>query len=389
MPLLNISRRTRLGELNKNEKHQQQLYVGSAGYKGTFAYEKCIEVTLMSVLSPNRAFSWGGDYRIPMYYGLIDEETIEDIQGSDTYTDASFSREYMSKWTGTMEDSFFDFDKMTKLRKIKKAETTAVKDADVFYVASVDVARSSQNARTIIEIFKVRRGKDHFTESIVNIIAMEGRNFLHQAIKIKQLDYDFNFEGIVIDGNGLGVGLIDFLMISNEDPVTGSIYAPMNVQNIDDYPDYKIEQKYGAPAKIHIIKTNQHSAGQIHSNCYNQVFSGRVKLLVDEREAKDTLMEMQKGKKMSYPERVRFLEPYRLTSLLVAEATNLKINRNNSNLKLELINTSAEKDTFSALEYGLWYIKDIEKNYYAKMHRRNKGLANFQFSNRTNRPRTR
>lgn len=31
LPLLNISRRTRLGEINPNEPHQQQLYVGSAG----------------------------------------------------------------------------------------------------------------------------------------------------------------------------------------------------------------------------------------------------------------------------------------------------------------------------------------------------------------------
>jgi len=383
LPLLNISRRTKLGELNKNEKHQQQLFVGSAGYKNTFAYEKCIEVTLMSVVSPTKAFSWGGDYRIPMHYGLIDEETIEDIQSSDTYTDSSFSREYMSKWTGTNEDAFFDFDKMTKIRTLKKFETCSNIKAgdDVFYVAAVDVARTS--ARSIIEIFKVRRGKEHFTMNLVNIIAMEGRNFLQQSIKLKQLDHDFGFEAIVIDANGLGVGLVDFLMVDNVDAVSGAMYKPLNVKNIDDYPDYKIEQKAGALAKIFVVKTNQHNAGAIHSNCYNQVFSGRLKLLVDEREAKDGLMNLQKGQKMSYQERIRYMEPYRLTSLLIAETTNLKINRSNVNLKLEMINTSSEKDTFSAMEYGLWYIKEEEKLYYSKLNKKNRRLSNYLFSGRT------
>ena len=59
LPLLNISRRMKSGELNHAEPHQQQLYVGSAGYKNSFGYDKCIEILIESVLYPNKAFSWG------------------------------------------------------------------------------------------------------------------------------------------------------------------------------------------------------------------------------------------------------------------------------------------------------------------------------------------
>jgi hypothetical protein len=38
---------------------------------------------------------------------------------------------------------------------------------------------------------------------VVNIIPMEGRNFLHQAQRIKELDQVFEFEEVIIDGNGL------------------------------------------------------------------------------------------------------------------------------------------------------------------------------------------
>ena len=69
LPLLNISRRTYGGVLLPNEPHQQQLYIGSAGYRNSWAYEKCIEVTIMTALQPDKAFSWGSDYRVPLKYG--------------------------------------------------------------------------------------------------------------------------------------------------------------------------------------------------------------------------------------------------------------------------------------------------------------------------------
>lgn len=59
LPLLNISRRTVLGEVNPNEIHQQQLYVGSAGYRNTFAYDKCIEILVTTAINPKKAFCWG------------------------------------------------------------------------------------------------------------------------------------------------------------------------------------------------------------------------------------------------------------------------------------------------------------------------------------------
>jgi len=159
-------------------------------------------------------------------------------------------------------------------------------------------------------------------------------------------------------------------MTDNASPNSGHTYPPWNVRNIKDYPDYAREQKVGAPPKIWVLKTNQHIAGNIHTNCYNELFSGKVKLLIDEKQAKGNLMEMKKGQKMSFDERIRLMEPYKNTSLLIAETTNLRINRQNVNLKIEMIRSDAEKDTFSALEYGLWTISQVEKDYYAQRRKR-------------------
>lgn len=113
----------------------------------------------------------------------------------------------------------------------------------------------------------------------------------------------------------------------------------------------------------------------IHSNAYNELFSGRVKLLMDEKEAKDSLLQLKKGQKMGLQERLRYMEPYKNTSLLVNETSNLKINRNNTYLKLEMIRTDSEKDTFSALEYGLWVITEKEKEYYANLRKPRRSMS--------------
>lgn len=113
----------------------------------------------------------------------------------------------------------------------------------------------------------------------------------------------------------------------------------------------------------------------IHSNAYSELFSGKVKLLIDEKEAKDNLLQLQKGQKMNFRERARYMEPYKWTTLLINETSNLKINRTNVSFKLELIRADWDKDTFSALEYGLWYISEKEKTHFARLRRQTKDYS--------------
>ena len=319
-----------------------------------------------------------GDYKIPVYYGLLSEDFVLDQKNSNTYDESDFAREYGSKWTNQNANSLFSYDKLSSLRRIKKAEWQAKEEDGVFYILSVDVARSA--ARTVLEVFKVRIGEDYFTKSLVNIYTIHGGNFLYQTLRIKELDSRFDFNRIIIDGNGLGVGLIDFLMLENFDKENEILYGPYNIDNVKAYPDYLQEQKIGAPPKIFIIKTNQANAGAIHTQCYAELYSGRVKLLVDAKVARTKLLDTEKGRKMGMVERDRFLAPYNNTSLLIDETSNLKINKSTANFKIELIDSGKEKDTFSALEYGLWYIYGIEKDYYAKRRKKRAPWANAMMS---------
>lgn len=379
LPLLNIARRTSIGELNPREPSQQQLYVGSAGTRNSFAYDKNMEILVTCAIAPDKAFAWGGDYKIPVYYGLLDNEFVVDQMNSSTYSEADFAREYGSKWTSEIEGSLFSYDALTKLRTIQRAERKAEEKDNIFYILSVDVARSS--ARTVLEVIKVHIGEDYFTKRVVNIQTIIGGSFLYQALRIKELDSRFNFNRIVIDANGLGVGLVDFLMVENFDETEGILYSPYNVDNIKEYPDYVPDQKVGAPPKLHLIKTNQSNAGTIHSLAYKELFSGRVRLLVDTKVARQKLLKTAKGARMGLVERDRFLAPYNNTNLLIDETSNIKIKKNTVGLSIEMIDGRKEKDTFSALEYGLYYISKIEQDYYAKRRKRKTSWSQAVFYN--------
>ena len=49
----------------------------------------------------------GGTYRIPVLVNLLDKNFIRDLKMDGTFNESSFDREYESKWSGTVEDAFF------------------------------------------------------------------------------------------------------------------------------------------------------------------------------------------------------------------------------------------------------------------------------------------
>lgn len=62
---------------------------------------------------------------------------------SPSYNEVTFAAEYLGAWQGGSEESWFDFSKLTKYRKIKNPEWRQKfkDDKNIFYLISVDVGR--------------------------------------------------------------------------------------------------------------------------------------------------------------------------------------------------------------------------------------------------------
>lgn len=208
--------------------------------------------------------------------------------------------------------------------------------------------------------------------SLVNMYVLgttlERKHFELQALDLKKIINDFNPREVVIDGNGIGVGLLDFMIKPTIDLESGITYPAIGCINDDDY--IKIQPR-DCNKLIYVIKANTTLNSQIHSNCYNQIFSGHVQFLVKEQEAKVKLMSTKVGQKMDTLSRQKRLMPHEMTTKLFEEMANLRLKQNSGlTINLEQINTRHTKDKFSSFEYGLWRIKELEEEYQKKNRKR-------------------
>lgn len=242
-----------------------------------------------------------------------------------------------------------------------------------YYIISVDVGRIG--CQTAIMVFKVTpQLKGSAIKSLVNIYAFDEEHFRAQALKIKRLYYKYNPKAIVVDGNGLGVGLIDELVLQTINEDTKEVYPPFGIINDKNnlYKNFITEDM--EKDVIYIIKANSEINTEAHTNVLSQISSGRVKFLVDEREAKTKFLSTNVGKSASIDQRANYLKPFTLTSILREEMLNLKETREGKNIKLEPVNRKIKSDKFSAFEYGLYYIKILED---AEKKKKRNRLADF------------
>lgn len=389
LPLMNVNRRTANGSLNNEEPHQAQIYITSAGAKNSYAYERLKELMLQSIIAPDQAFVWGCDYRIPVMAGLIPKNYVRELKMSGTFKEEDFAREYMSIWTGGSADSWITTDIMNKHRVVVNTEmkmNNSVKkvgyNPEQFYILSVDVGRLG--CETVCCVFKVLPNMNGFIKKLVNIEVFPDKlHFEHQAARIKEMIEAYQPREVVIDGNGLGVGLMDYMIQYNQHDITKQVYPPYGSVNDEDYLQ---KQPRDCPKLIYVVKANATLQGEINSITYSELISGKVHFLISEQNAKIKLLSTEKGNRMSTEQRIRKLKPYTLESILIDEILNMKIKDgsiNQRNLVLERINTGMSKDKFSAFQYGLYRIKDYETQYIKKKTRSKRDLSQFmQFASR-------
>ena len=60
------------------------------------------------IVKPEKSMILGGTYRIPVLVKLLDKNFIRDLKMDGTFNEVAFEREYESKWSGTVEDAFFN-----------------------------------------------------------------------------------------------------------------------------------------------------------------------------------------------------------------------------------------------------------------------------------------
>ena len=362
IPVMAISRKALDGTKVADEAlNKGQLYITTAGQKSSFAYQKLISVLVKMITEPRSAFILGGTYKILVLLGHYDKTFVQDQKKDETFNEAAFGREYESRWSGTVEDAFFNGEAFDRCRVLLQAEEeySGRSGASSYYVVSVDVGRRGcDSVATVVKVTPQSVGEAY--KSLVNIYTFSDEHFEDQAIKIKKLYYKYKARALVIDGNGLGIGLLDYMIKKQIDNTTGEVYPDFGIMNDEDGYYKKYRTADTELDAIYVIKANAPINTEAHSNMQTQLNSGKLKFLIEERVAKSKLMETKVGQNMTPEERNARLRPFKLTDILKEELMNLREENEGINIILKQANKRIKKDKFSSLEYALYFIKQEE-----------------------------
>ena len=378
IPTMNVDRRLSDGSRQENEViNKSQIYVTTAGWKNSFAYEKLIQILIQQITEPGQAIVLGGTWRVPVMEKLLRKSFIEELKLDGTYNDASFAREYESEWSGDAENAFFSAERFDKHRVLLQPEYefSGRSSKSAYYILGIDVGR--KGCTTEVCVFKVTpQAQGTSLKTLVNLYTWDEEHFEAQAINIKRLYYKYKCRTAVIDANGLGIGLVDFMVKDQIDPETGELLPNFGVENDDEGFYKKFKTADTEPDAMYLIKANAPINTEAHTYVQTQLSSGKIKFLIDENQAKVKLMSTKLGQNMDNDKRAEYLKPFTLTTILREQMLNLVEENEGVNIILKQASRSIKKDKFSAFEYGLYYIKQDEDR---KKKRKKRNIADMMF----------
>lgn len=348
-PIPNIPRRT-IGKdavVNPYEQNGQINFFTTAYFKNT-EYERNINM-YYEMCELKGKMVLGSDWQLAVHYGR-GELKSQILSKKERLSPIFFATNYESNWVGTSDNCIVDINKLMDLRVLPKAEVKGEKDSE--YYIGVDVARSSKttNNQTSISIIKVKRGKNEKVKhlQLVNLINLpNGMNFTGQAIAVKKIKKAFNAVKVIIDSNGLGVGLVDELLKSHIDPISGDELIAYDTLNTDFESDELKTDKCLFCINAQGINTN------IIVSFMNSVDSAILQLLdkVDQNNLEYSNEDFMENKYM----------PSIQTDFFIEEVANLQLKQlNGGKLAVERNSKKYDKDRYSSVAYCIYYILEYE-----------------------------
>ncbi len=381
---LTLRRMPRYSELTDSQRKAEYskeknltMYLSSAYWKDHWSYTKCVD-TLKAMVNPERKqFVCGFPYELSINEGLLDPELVADEMSEQDFSEIKFSMEMCAEFWGSDDGSFFDFESISKNRKIKYpmlpdklsskvGNSSCVKiqpkTANEIRILSADIAlmssRKHNNDATAVFINQLMRTKSgRYVSNIVYADSYEGLRTDKQALEIRMLFDEYQCDYLVLDCQGIGLGVFDELAKDIVDPDTGEIYPALSCYN-----DPEMASRCAVPGAAKVIWSIKASAAfnsTVAIGLREGFRSGRIRLLETEYDSEDTLKDIRGYKSLNPQERLRFQLPYIQTTLLIDELIKLRHEETNGKVKV-YERSGMRKDRYSSLAYNYYVATQLE-----------------------------
>lgn len=348
-PVVEVGRITtgKLAITNPEELNQQINFFTTPGFRGSDEYRRSLQM-IRDMRDLKGKIVLGSNWMLGCWYGRGSSKSTILKKKMDS-SPIAFDMNYGGNWVGSATGALVNINRLMNCRTLTEPILMSTSESDEFFIA-MDVARSQKksNNQSSIAVGQVIRGSDGKIEEIqlVNIIHVSNMlNFATQACIVKRVRKRYNAKMVVVDGNGLGTGLVDELMKETYDPKTGETYPAWNTVNTNAQPETT-----KAEDCLYDLKAQSDQTGII-SNFIDMIDSGKFRFL-ESRNGGDYAIKDDDDLNSK-------VMPYVQEELFFQEVGNLKLIQNGKKLSVEKVVNKFDKDRFSAVSYLLYYIVKV------------------------------
>lgn len=370
------------------------IYISSAAPTSHWM-GKQLKDTIKSKYGDGKSCMLATDYSIALKHDI---KTVDQLREAKNTTDPiTWREEYENEMLREGASAYFKYGLLNKNRKNKKAFYPRLnedvknkrknpydipKQQDEIRVLSCDMAfieRANKNDNSCFTCIRALPESVTYSSSSIDGNAIEIKNgyrrilsYLEanpgcdidkQAIRIKQLYYDFNSDYIVLDTRNGGLMVYDRLAKVLYDEDRDCEYPAWKCIN-DDVIANRVNVS-GAVENLFAVNASTKLNDDIAKSLRGILDTKMCDLLVNMDEAQDILQKnvpeyinALDGETMAFYER-----PYAETQALINEMMELEYTRNEQTGMITLYETGSNtKDRYTSLAYGNHYINLLEKN---------------------------
>lgn len=356
------------------QERNKEIYMSSAYFKSSWAYRKAQSYTLNFFDDTKKYFICGLPYQVSVREGLLSRSQLEDEMSEADYNELVQQMEMECLWFGDTDGSLFKFDELTARRRLRKAfpplsfcndKITIPKlTATGKRILSIDVAlmkstKKKKNDASAIYINDLIQVNDTaYQSNFVYGETFEGLKTDELGMIVMKYFYEYQCTDLVLDTNGIGLGVYDFITKDQICQENGKRYRAMTCINDKDMAERcKVRD---ANKVVWSVKANANFNNEICVLLRNGIQNGKINFLIPEQDADSSLKETYKGYfKMSPTEQAKLKMSYIQTTFAVYELIKLDHEVKNGNIKVKEVE-GMRKDRYSSIAYSYWCACQLE-----------------------------
>ncbi|HDR8454019.1 TPA: terminase family protein [Bacillus cereus] len=380
-PYLSNPQYSHLTEENK------EIYISSAWYKNHYIWDM-FKSYLNSMMAGKDYFVAVLPWQLSVYHNLLSRKRVEQQRQEEDFDQMGWDMEYEALFVGENENAYFKLDDIQKCRtlpkpfypptelefvenKDKRKKSQMPKQSGEIRLVSMDVAlmgssKAVKNDTTQFTLMRLLPQGDEYRRDVVYMEKMEGVHSETQAIRMKQLYYDFEADYVALDTNGNGMSVADNLVRILYDRDRDVEYPAWTFINSEAMDDRKMDKN--AIPVIYSIKGNPELNHKVANGLKSAFEKRKIRLLINDIEAKEDLIEKKGFLKKTTEEQVYLLKPFAQATALTNELVNLVYKVSSGYIKIEEVGTTT-KDRYSSVGYANYVatlleqeLIDIKKN---------------------------